>query len=312
MYNKINFVYTAYPHLGSAYFGTLGLERALRKAGKLHYAFNTKSGEFLDKEELQKYPVLYMAGHQQGKLPLIEAAGDQFKATFQPESFFTRHGKPDTSSALIREREHLFDVIFTVADTDVNLYSIPTIFCSPWADTNVTYPMPLPLPFNENLLFIGNTDGREDFLKQDKKKIIDIKNTEFSPDSEINAKRYSQLMAQYAHCVNPPGRFYNGVTGRMWEILACKRLCFQYYNEFTMFKTLAEFQDGEHIIYFKNIDELAWKHHYYLNHPEHALKIAENGHKQFLSSHTQDIRANFIADSILALANKNAKSLVGA
>lgn len=304
MYDKINFVYTAYPHLGSPYFGTLGLERALRKAGRLHYAFNTKGSEYLNKEELQKYPVLYMAGHQQGKLPLIEVAASQFKATFQPESFFTRHGKPDTSSALIREREHLFDLLFTVADTDVNLYSIPTVFCSPWADTTVTYPMSLRLPFNEKILFIGNRDGREDFLKTDKRKVIDVRNTEHSIDTYTNAKRYSQLMAQYIHCVNPPARFYNGVAGRMWEILACKRLCFQYYNEFTMFKTLEEFRDGIHIIYFKDIDELEYKHDYYLKHLEEGFKIAENGHKQFLIRHTQDIRANFIADTILAMANK--------
>lgn len=310
MYDKINFVYTAYPHLGSPYFGTIGLEKALRKSGKLHYAFNTKGIEYLNKEELQKYPVLYMAGHQQGKLPLIEAAASQFKATFQPESFFTRHGKPDTSSVLIRERESMFDLIFTVADTDINFYSIPTIFCSPWADTNVTHPLPLPLPFNERLLFIGNKDGREDFLKLDKNKSIDVKNTEYTPDAYTNAKKYSQLMAKYAHCVNPPGRFYNGVTGRMWEILACKRLCFQFYNEFTMFKTLKDFKDGEHVIYFKTIDELEYKHDYYLKHLDEGFKIADNGHKQFLLGHTQEIRANFLADSILAMANK--KQLVSA
>lgn len=308
LYDKINFVYTAFPHLGSAYFGTHGLEKALRKVGKLHYSFNVRGGEFLNQEELQKYPVLYMAGHTQGKLHFIEAAGNQFKATFQPESFFTRHGKLDSSSTLIREREHMFDMIFTVADTDINLYSIPTVFCSPWADTNVMYPMNLPIPFNEKLLFIGNLDGREDFMNGDKKKLIDVKHTDFLPDPMLNAKRYTQLMSRYAHCVNPPGRFYNGVAGRMWEILACKRLCFQFYNEYTMFKTLAEFKDGEHVVYFKNIDELAYKHDYYLKHLDEGFKIAENGHKQFLSGHTEIHRANFLADTILAMANK--KNLV--
>lgn len=304
MFDKINFVYTAFPHLGAAYFGTHGLEKALRKAGKLHYSFNVRGGEFLNAEELKKYPVLYMAGHTQGKLHFIESAGNQFKATFQPESYFTRHGKPDTSSVLIREREHLFDMIFTVADTDVNFYSIPTVFCPPWADTNVMYPLNHHLPLSEHLISVGGKDGREDFIKSDKKKIIRWINTEWHADPVINAKRYTELMGKHMHFVNPPGRYYNGVTGRLFEILACKRLCFQYYNEFTMFKTLAEFKDGQDIVYFKTIDELEYKHDYYLKHIDEGMQIAESGHKKFLSGHTQDIRANFLADTILAMANK--------
>lgn len=77
-----------------------------------------------------------------------------------------------------------------------------------------------------------------------------------------------------------------------------------------MFKTLSEFKDGEHVVYFKTIDELQYKHDYYLKNMEEGLRIAENGHKQFLIGHTQDIRANFLADSILAMANK--KQLVKA
>lgn len=306
MYDKINFVYTAFPHLGAAYFGTHGLERALRKIGKLHYSFNVRGQEFLNTEELQKYPVLYMAGHTQGKLHFIEAAGKQFKATFQPESFFTRHGNPDVSSALIREREKMFDMLFTVADTDTNMYSIPTVFCSPWADTNVMYPLNHHLPFNEDLLAVGGKDGREDFIKMDKKNIIHWMNTEWHPDPILNAKRYTELMAKYLHIINPPGRYYNGVTGRMWEILACKRLCFQFYNEYTMFKTLADFKDGRDIIYFKDIDELEYKHNYYLKHLDEGFQIAENGNKVFLNGHTEIHRANFLADAVLKMANKKA------
>lgn len=310
MYDKINLVYTAFPHLGSAYLGTFGMEKALRKLGRLHYSFNTRGKEFINPEELSKYPVLYMNGCNQGNLKVIEAAGSQFKASFQSESFFTRHGKPDTSSTLIREREKLFDLIFTPADTDTNIYRVPTLHCLAWADTSVMYPLNHHLPFNEKLLFIGNRDGREDFLKQDKKKIIDVRNTEYIDNPALNAKRYTELMGKYLHCVNPPGRYFNGVAGRMFEILACKRLCFQFYNEFTMFKTLAEFKDGEHIIYFKTIDELEYKHEYYLKHLEEGFNIAENGNKVFLNGHTETHRANFFADSILAMANK--KALVSA
>lgn len=304
MYDKINFVYTAFPHLGSAYFGTHGLEKALRKIGKLHYGFNVRGTEFLNTEELQKYPILYMAGHTQGKLHFLEAAGKQFKATFQSESFFTRHGKLDASSELIREREHMFDMLFTVADTDTNLYSIPTVFCSPWADTTVMYPINYHLPFSDELICVGGRDGREDFLKADKKKLIRMMNTEWHADPVINVKRYTELMGRHMHFVNPPGRYYNGVTGRMWEILACKRLCFQYFNEFTMFKTLAEFKDKEDIVYFKTIDELEYKHHYYLKHLDEGMNIAESGHKKFLLGHTEAHRAKFLADTILAMANK--------
>lgn len=303
MIDKINLVYKSFPHLGSAYFGTFGLEKALRKVGKLHYAYNLAGSQMLDIDELQKYPILYMRGHMAGFGPLITAGGEQFKATYQSESYFTRHGKMDISSILIRERESFFDMIFTCADSDVNTYKIPTVFCSPWADTNVTYPLGIKFPINQELLFIGARDGREDFLKQDHEGIIKVKQTEFHDDPAINAKRYNDLMGKHFHILNAPGRYYNGVCGRMWEILAAKRLCYQWHNPYTMFKTLDGFKDGHDIVLFSDIQDLFSKYNFYQKHFDEAMRIAENGYNKFKETHTEAHRANFLADSILEKAN---------
>lgn len=296
MYDKINFVYTAYPHLGAAYFGTYGLVAALKRIGKLHYAFNTRGSEFLDKQELQKYPIFYMNGHTLG--PLIEAGGNQFKANFHSESMYTRHGTLDMSGKLLRERENMFDLMFVCADSDLNSYTTKTIFMSPWADTNVMYPIQREV--KNELFFMGGKSGREDFLNEDKDNRIVRQQTEFDVDPIVNVNRYTQLMSNYLHIVNPPGRAYNGVTGRLWEILACKRLCYQYSNPDTMFKTLEEFEDGKHIVYFKDMAELYEKHDYYLNHIDEAWAIAEEGHCRFLQRHTELHRANFLVNHILS------------
>jgi len=299
MHDKINYVYTAFPHLGAAYFGTHGLVAELKRTGRLHYEYNTQGGDFINEEELVKYPILFMNGHTLGKV--LDVAKDQFRANYHSESYFTRHGKVVGSGNLLMERQNQFDIIFYCAEADADRFSIPSVFCSVWADTNVMYPMERET--SKRLFFMGGLSGREDFLMQDRRGDIVRQQTEFHKDPFTNVMRYTDLMANYLHIVNPPGRLYNGVTGRIYEILACGRLCYQFYNPDTMFRTLKEFEDGKHVVYFKTMDELLDKYEYYKSHEAEAWEIAKAGHQKFLDGHTQVHRAEFLVNEILDRAN---------
>lgn len=301
MYNKINFLYNESMQLGSGYMCTKGLAEAFKRIGVLHYAFNTTGSEFMDEEEFRKYPIFYIRGFLQGRKPFVDAGGNQFKATLQSESFYTRHGKLDGSSTMIREREGLFDLMITFAETDLNLYKIPTVWMPSWADITVLddlYP-----PEYDKLGFIGGMPGREDWYRQDKNKIIMHKQSELHRDALVNAQRYTELICKFKILVAPPGRFFNSMTGRSFEIMACKRLCLSYLNEDTMFKHMKLFEDGVDIVYWKTFAEMEEKYHYYMNHPDEAAVIAENGYNKVRKLYNQDVMAKFIADTVLERAN---------
>lgn len=301
MVDKINFLYNESMQLGSGYMCTKGLAEAFKRIGVLNYAFNTTGPEFLNEEEFQKYPIFYVRGFLQGRMPFVTAGGTQKKITLQSESFYTRHGKMDSSSAMIREREKLFDLMITFAETDVNLYKIPTIWMPSWADITVLddlYP-----PQYDKLGFIGGMPGREDWYRQDKNKIIMHKQTELHRDPLINAQRYTELICKFKILVAPPGRFFNSMTGRTFEILACKRLCLSYLNPDTMFEHMKLFQDGVDLVYWSTFEEMEEKYNYYLKHTDEAAQIAENGYNKVRKYFNQDIMAQFIADNMLALSN---------
>jgi spore maturation protein CgeB len=99
---------------------------------------------------------------------------------------------------------------------------------------------------------------------------------------------------------------FNGMTGRAFEIMACKRLCLCYLNEDTMFKHMELFKDGEDIVYWKTFEEMAEKFEYYKAHPEEAQRIALNGYNKVRAHHNQDVRAKFFADTVLKMANEKA------
>lgn len=301
MIDKINFLYNESMQLGSGYMCTKGLAEAFKRIGVLNYSFNTTGPEFLNEEEFQKYPIFYVRGFLQGRMPFVTAGGAQKKITLQSESFYTRHGKMDSSSAMIREREKLFDLMITFAETDVNLYKIPTIWMPSWADITVLddlYP-----PQYDKLGFIGGMPGREDWYRQDKNKIIMHKQTELHRDPLINAQRYTELICKFKILVAPPGRFFNSMTGRTFEILACKRLCLSYLNPDTMFEHMKLFQDGVDLVYWSTFEEMEEKYNYYLKHTDEAAQIAENGYNKVRKYFNQDIMAQFIADNMLALSN---------
>lgn len=301
MYDKINFLYNESMQLGSGYMCTKGLAEAFKRIGVLHYSFNTTGSEFLNEEEFRKYPIFYIRGFLQGRMPFVEAGGDQFKATLQSESYYTRHGKMDGSSIMIREREKLFDLMITFAETDLNLYKIPTIWMPSWADITVLddlYP-----PEYDKLGFIGGLPGREDWYRQDKNKIIMHRQTELHRDALVNAQRYTELICKFKILVAPPGRFFNSMTGRVFETLACKRLCLAYHNPDTMFKHDKLFVDGEDLVYWHTFKEMEEKYHYYLNHEDELWRIAENGYNKVRKLYNQDVMAKFIADNVLEAAN---------
>jgi hypothetical protein len=129
---KVNFVYKTFEHLGSSYFGNLGLKWALERAGLLHYSYNVNGNEFLDEVELQKCPVFFMRGGMSGMGKAIEACGNQFKASFESESYYSRHGTVDDPG--LKERLKKFDMIFTCAESDLDKFHVKAIFCPVWAE----------------------------------------------------------------------------------------------------------------------------------------------------------------------------------
>lgn len=128
----LNFVYRTFEHLGSSLFGNIGLERALREQGLLYYSFNVSGNKFLDVEKLQKYPILYMRGGMSGMGKYVESGGRQFKASFESECYYSRHGTIDDQG--LKERLKKFDLVFTCAESDLNQFHVETIFCPVWAE----------------------------------------------------------------------------------------------------------------------------------------------------------------------------------
>lgn len=307
MIDKINFVYNDPAMLGSGYMATRGLMEAFKRIGVLYYAYNTTGKEFLDKIELQKYPIFYIRGFLPGRGPMVNAGGNQFKATLQSESFFTRHGKMDSSSTHIREREGLFDLMFTIAETDVNLYRIPTLWHPSWADITVLNDIATPI-YNE-LGFIGGMPGRTDWYNQDKGKVIRAFQTELSRDPFVNAQRYTEAINKFSILVAPPGRFFNSMTGRVFEIMACNRLCLAYVNPDTMFEHMKLFEDGVHYVTWTTFDEMVDKFHYYRDHEDEAKRIARAGYEHVRAYYNQDIMASFFASHVLRMANEKAGEL---
>lgn len=288
----INYLYNESKMLGSAYMCTVGLGIELERQGLLHYKYDTVGSEFINEEEFQKYPIFYIRGFLQGRMPHVIAGGTQFKATLQSESFYTRHGKIDPSSTMIREREHHFGLMITFAESDLNMYRIPTVWMPSWADTTVLDD--IGTPEYDQLGFIGNAQGREDWLNKNKHGIILHKQTELHRSALVNANRYTELMNKFKILVALPGRSFNSMTGRVWEIMACRRLCLAYYNPDTMFKHIQFFKDGEDFITYQTYDEMIDKYQYYIKRPDEIWRIATNGYNKIRKECNQESAARFI------------------
>lgn len=296
--SKLCFLYNESMMLGSGYMCTKGLREEFERQGLLHYAFDTCGPEFMNEEEFSKYPIFYIRGFLQGRMPFVQAGRDQFKSTLQSESFYTRHGKIDPSSTMIREREKHFGLFITFAESDVNIYNVPTVWMPSWAD--ITVLDDIAPPEWDGLGFVGNLGGREDWFNQDKHKVIVHKNTELNRSAIINAQRYTQLMNKFKILVAPPGRSFNSMTGRVFEIMACRRLCLAYVNPDTMFKHMELFKDGEDYVTWQTYDEMVDKYQYYIKNPDEMWRIATNGYNKVRKHNNQELAARYIYEQTLA------------
>lgn len=290
--DKINYLYNESKMLGSAYMCTVGLGIELERQGLLHYKFDTVGADFINEEEFQKYPIFYIRGFLQGRMPWVLAGGNQFKASLQSESFYTRHGKIDPSSTMIREREKHFGLFITFAESDLNMYRVPTVWMPSWADTTVLDD--IAEPQIDRLGFIGNKQGREDWLNQDKHGIILQQQTELHRSALVNSQRYTALINKFKILVALPGRSFNSMTGRVFEIMACRRLCLAYVNPDTMFKNMELFIDGEDYVTWQTFDELVDKYKYYISNPHEMWQIATNGYNKVRKYNNQESAARFI------------------
>lgn len=291
---KINFVYHTLQQLGSGWMGSEGLRNALEKNRYLDYTFNQMGKEPCDVDRLRANPIFYVRGFLDGRMPFVARGGNQFKATWNSESWYTRHGHEDTSTYYVKKNQEHFNMMFTCSESDIGLYSIPTYFLPSWGDTTVLENVKEPEIF-DRLGFIGGTKGREDFLNKDSKGIIDHQQTKYFPgDHMTQTKKYTELINCYQSLVSPPGRCFTGMCGRAFEIMACKRTAFVYLNEDTMFEHMKYFRDGVDLVYFKDMDELYAKWDVYKDQPNILKQIAENGYNKVQRFHNQDMRADYI------------------
>ena len=178
--------------------------------------------------------MFYVRGSLRGRMPLVVRGQDRFKATWQSESSYTRHGEKDSSTEMCEKNLHAFNMLFVSAETDLDYYNIPTYHLPSWADMETTYEMGS--PELDGLGFIGGAEGREDFLSQDKKGIIRHMRARIAKGGAFNtSKEYARTISRFRMLVAPPGRCFNGMTGRTFEIMSCRRLCFAYFNPDSMF-----------------------------------------------------------------------------
>lgn len=88
----------------------------------------------------------------------------------------------------------------------------------------------------------------------------------------------------------------NMMNTRVFEALACKRL--QLVD--TRDDVLMNFTSGSELVCYSSIEELRHQFIYYLEHPDEAEEIAENGYRKVLQFHTYDHRVREIMEIINA------------
>lgn len=294
---KINLVYHTLKNLGSGWMGSEGLRQALERNGLVDYVFNqadeVMGKQVLDIDRLQANPIFFVRGFLNGRMRLVARSGNQFKAAWNSESWFTRHGEEDASTPAAKENQGHFNMMFTCAESDLDKYSVPTYFLPSWADTHVL--KEYGVPEYEELGFIGSLEGREDFMNQGD--LIRVERTGRYPHNALQqTQEYAKLISKFRYLLSPPGRCFNGMCGRAFEIMACRRLAFVYLNEDTMFKHMEFFKDGEDCVYFKTYDELKEKFSYYKDKHDLCFEIATNGMRKVQEFHNSDVRAKYIVD----------------
>lgn len=88
---------------------------------------------------------------------------------------------------------------------------------------------------------------------------------------------------------------FSEMNRRIFETMACGRLLLT--NDFPGRKTL--FEEGEHLVVFKDLPDAVEKIKYYLKHDEEREAIAKNGQQEVYSKHTWLHRARFILSEMM-------------
>ena len=86
------------------------------------------------------------------------------------------------------------------------------------------------------------------------------------------------------------------VGSRPFEVLACGG--FLLTDRYTATGTL--FEDGKHLVFYDDFDDLEDKVRYYLAHPQERRDIAGRGHRAFLEKHTLMHRVRRIVEALEA------------
>lgn len=196
-----------------------------------------------------------------------------------------------------------FNIFFSPSEEDLNTYfGKPCYWFPGWANTDLLDDITRPV--SDKLGFIGSLRGeRIKFFSQDKNKIIELANTAFKDDPIENAKELCKLINKYRFLVCPMGVRVRTMPGKVFEYMACKRLCFSYLNESYMFKSGLLFGDGKEVVYFKNFKELERKYNYYLQNKKEAEDIAEAGYRKVRQYFNADVMARWFAEIVLRHAN---------
>jgi hypothetical protein len=341
-YSKINFLYRNPTGLGSAYMYFRGLRTALERNSLLNYAYDVGGAQPLNMNELLKCPILCITGSWEPVFSVVKLiSGKQFVAEINPESLFPEHFsrsakltqkknyvkilklfyqkqfseilellqnnifKPIDCFKTIKNRNTYFDLYFTPVEEDVDSYlsfGKPCYWFPTWAHTELLDD--IEPPTSEKIGFIGRISGpRVNFFNQDKNKIIECSRTILKNDSLENTKELCRLINKYKYLVCPMGATVRTIPGKVFEYMACKRLCFCYLNEEYIFKHKLLFEDEKEIVYFKTFTELEEKYRYYLENPEKANQIAQAGYEKVRKYHNADIRAKRFAELVLHHAN---------
>lgn len=88
------------------------------------------------------------------------------------------------------------------------------------------------------------------------------------------------------------------VSNRLWETMAAGgALCLQQYVP--MLSELTGLNDGEHLVYWHEFDDLREKIDYYMAHPDEARRIAQAGYEAVQRDHNFDVRIRKILTEIL-------------
>ena len=204
---------------------------------------------------------------------------------------------------VLKDGEKYFDLYFSPVEEDLNRYfGKPCYWFPPWVHTELLDDIAKPI--SDKIGFIGGMSAdRLRFFSQDKNKIIEIVRTIPQNDPVKDVKELGKLINRYNYSVAPVGVRCRTITGKAYEYMACKRLCFCYLNEEYMFRSRLLFEDEKEIVYFKTFAELEEKYRYYLKNPEETNQIARAGYEKVRKYHNADVRARWFTEVILHHAN---------